>query len=33
LLSKLLSNPKTVVTPHGVEKELLEFPNLVSDAG
>ena len=33
LLSKLLSNPKTVVKPHGVEKiKLLEFPNLVSDA-
>jgi hypothetical protein len=33
LLSKLLSNPKTVVKPHGVETDkLLEFRDLVADA-
>jgi hypothetical protein len=33
LLSKLLSNPKTVVKHHGVERgKLLEFLDLVSDA-
>src|SRR5712692_3508623 len=33
LLSKLLSNPKTVVKPQGVERDkLLVFPDLVSDA-
>jgi len=32
LLSKLLSNPKTVVKPHGVDRgKLKEFPDLLSD--
>ena len=33
LLSKLLSNPKTVVKPQGVERDkLLGFPDLLCDA-
>jgi hypothetical protein len=33
LLSKLLSNPKTVVKLQGVERgKLLEFPDILSDA-